>query len=126
MSMYPYEFVPVVPDYLQGVAVDQEQTTEEVDQEVMDQEDLEEEDQEDLEEENEVNNTDYSIYFEDILSNQAYITANQDTIILNQETIISHLEFYDQAAKGLTSIIILFIIVFSGFWIGKNIFIKMM
>lgn len=118
MSMFPENFVPVVPDYLQGVAVDQEQTTEEVDQEELD--------QEDLEEENEVNNTDYSIYFEDILSNQAYITANQDTIILNQETIISHLDYYDQAAKGLFSILILFIIVFSGFWIGKNIFIKMM
>lgn len=122
MSMYPYEFVPVVPDYLQGVAVETEQTTEEVNQETT-------EEQQDLEEdpeENEVNNTDYTIYFEDILSNQTYIMDAQDTIILNQETIISHLDYYDQAAKGFMSIVILFIIVLSGFWIGKNIFIKMM
>ena len=122
MSMYAYEFVPVVPDYLQGVAVEPEQTTEEVNQEST----VEEEDLEEDPEENEVNNTDYTIYFEDILSNQAYIMDAQDTIILNQETIISHLDYYDQAVKGLISIVILFIIVCSGFWIGKNIFIKMM
>lgn len=125
MSMYPENFVPVVPEYLQGQAVEPEQTTEEVNQE-SNEEDQEVEDLEEDPEENEVNNTDYSIYFEDILSNQAFIEANQDTIILNQETIITHLDLYDQACKGLISIVILFIIVFSGFWIGKNIFIKMM
>ena len=47
-------------------------------------------------------------------------------VTTNQETIISHQTYQNNALKGCTNIVVLACIVVCAFWIGKNIFVKML
>lgn len=75
-----------------------------------------EEDQED-----EVNTYDYSTYLQSIIDNQESIILNQEIIITDLSDIKSDQHNFFSA---ITSILVLAAIVFSGFWLVKNIFFK--
>lgn len=68
--------------------------------------------------------TDYSETLQDIIDNQLSIISNQETLIQQNTDILSNLEFQNNALKGITNIFVLAVIVFVGFFIAKNIFIK--
>lgn len=70
--------------------------------------------------EDEINLTteyDYSDYLESII-------ANQETIITNQEIIVESNAQILNAVLGCDNVLVLTIIVFSGFWLVKSIFMK--
>lgn len=130
MEIDNIELVPVVPDYLQFNTEDNE-TFQDVNQEPewLRSGDSPEENLEDLEEsedqENENISYDYSIDLQNIIDNQELILSNQNTIIVYQEEILKHLELYDNYVRATSNVLIITIIVVCGFWIAKNIFIKM-
>lgn len=124
------ELVPVVPDYLQ-INTEDNETFQDVNQvpELLRSGDSPEENSEDLEEsedqENENTSYDYSIDLQNIIDNQELILSNQNTIIVYQEDILKHLELYDNYVRATSNVLIITLIVVCGFWIAKNIFIKM-
>lgn len=128
MEIDNIELVPVVPDYLQLNTEDNE-TLQDLNQEPewLRSGDSPEENPEDLEESEENENTsyDYSIDLQNIIDNQELILSNQNTIIVHQEEILKHLDYYDNYVRATSNVLILTIIVVCGFWIAKNIFIKM-
>ena len=60
---------------------------------------------------------DYSDYLETIIANQEIITSNQEIIIDSNAQILN-------AALGCDNVLVLTIIVFSGFWLVKAVFMK--
>ena len=85
-------------------------------------EEVPEENEEDLESDS----IDYTTYLQDIIDNQNDILSNQESLISLEENIVSLHEYANNALKGITNLAVLFVIVVCGFWIVKNIFIKMM
>lgn len=71
--------------------------------------------------EDEVNTYDYSTYLQSIIDNQESIILNQEIIITDLSDIKSDQHNFFSA---ITSILVLSAIVFSGFWLVKNIFFK--
>ena len=78
------------------------------------------------EEDLESDSIDYTTYLQDIIDNQNDILSNQESLILLDQEKISLQEYSNNAFKGVTNLFVLSIIVVCGFWIVKNIFIKMM
>lgn len=71
--------------------------------------------------EDEVNTYDYSTYLQSIIDNQESLILNQEIIITDLSDIKSDQHNFFSA---ITSILVLSAIVFSGFWLVKNIFFK--
>lgn len=105
------DLIPVVPEYLQEESSQEENLDQENDVE---------------EQEIEQDSVDYSLYLEDILSNQETIISNQEALLLDNQNFEHHYQLYDNAFKAMTNILVISIIFISAFWICKNIFIKMM
>ena len=92
------ELIPIVPDYLT-----------------------------ESENSNEVSSdADYSLYLDDIISNQENILLNQENIVLNQEEIITQLDNFNNHADFIVNALALALVVISAFWIGKNVFIALL
>lgn len=108
----------IIPDYLLKDSYPLEEDPEEVPQEEEisnSGEDLEEE------EENESISIDYTDYLQSIID-------NQESVLLNQEILVNDLADLKADQKNfytaVTSLLVLFAIVFTAFWVVKNIFFK--
>lgn len=91
---------------------------------VDDLQDEESSDQEVLE--NEDTTIDYTDLLQTIADNQADIISNQQTLVYQNDAMLLKMEKTNNALRGITNIVVLGCIVVCGFWIVKNIFVKMM
>lgn len=64
-----------------------------------------------------VEEIDYSSYYEQIISNQEILIANQEVLIKSNADLLN-------AALGCDNVLVLTIIVFAAFWLVKEVFIK--
>lgn len=107
----------LIPDYLLNESDPLEEDPEEVPQE----EENSNSGQELEEEQNETVTIDYTTYLQSIID-------NQESVLLNQEILIN--DIVDLKAdqhnffSAITSLLILSAIVFTAFWVVKNIFFK--
>lgn len=108
----------IIPDYLLNDSDPLEEDPEEVPQEEEDSnsgEELEEV------EENESVSIDYTYYLQSIID-------NQESVLLNQEILITDIADIKADQKNffsaITSLLVLSAIVFTAFWVVKNIFFK--
>ena len=76
------------------------------------------------EQQDDAETVDYSAFFQDIITNQEEIISNQEALIMQNTDILANQSFQNNALKGMTNTMILTIIVFCGFAVAKNIFIK--
>ena len=83
------DLIPVVPEYLQEESSQEENLDQENDVE---------------EQEIEQDSVDYSLYLEDILSNQETIISNQEALLLDNQNFEHHYKLYDNAFKAMTNI----------------------
>lgn len=115
--MDPNAFDVIIPDYLLNDSDPLEEDPEEVPQEEENSnsgEDLEEE-------QNESVTIDYSTYLQNIIDNQESVLLNQEILINDLSDIKADQKNYFSA---ITSLLVLSAIVFTAFWVVKNIFFK--
>lgn len=58
-----------------------------------------------------------SYYYETIIANQEILISNQEAILQSNAEVLN-------ACLGIDNLLFLLIIVFFGFWIAKNVFMK--
>lgn len=107
----------IIPDYLLNESDPLEEDPEEVPQE----EENSNSGEELEEEQNENVSIDYTDYLQSIID-------NQESVLLNQEIIVNDLSDIKADQKNffsaITSLLVLSAIVFTAFWVVKNIFFK--
>lgn len=107
----------IIPDYLLNDSEPSEEDPEEVPQE----EENSNSGEELEEEENESVSIDYTDYLQSIID-------NQESVLLNQEILVNDLADIKADQKNffsaITSLLVLSAIVFTAFWVVKNIFFK--
>lgn len=115
--MDPAAIDVIIPDYLLNDSQSLEEDPEEVPQE----EEKSNSGEELEEEENENVSIDYTDYLQSIID-------NQESVLLNQEILVTDIADIKADQKNffsaITSLLVLSAIVFTAFWVVKNIFFK--
>lgn len=108
------DLIPVVPDYL---SEDQDELLQE---ENLEEETTSEESEEDLEQ----TVIDYTQYFETLVSNQESIILNQESLEVKFDDLNNQINYISANNNLLLNVVFVALIVFSGFWITKKIFLS--